>query len=228
MDNVEGCTSLEGIQYIVEHPYWEGATLQIEPSEVMDCPPLKLGSYVTLFQVDNLNVEEIDLTGAESVTWVQVANTSGFERIDLSASPIWGQRDIDTEQDSGKGSSLLVWDCPSLKEILLPNVSGLRACNVDVEVLNSLETFDLTKFKMIRTLTVGDLPDSYDLQYPDLTEFNTFNGKTTFACSEKTNELQSTIGFVQKYYKGVDAADRKLMTSRILRSKNNKAAFWYR
>ena len=228
MGNVEGCTSLEGIQYIVEHPYWEGATCQIEMNEAMDCPSLKIGSYVTTFQINNLNVKEIDLTGATTLSYVQIANTTGFERIDLSASPIWGQRDIDTEQDSGKGSSLIVWDCPSLKEILLPNVSGLRACNVIVEVLNSLETFDLTKFKMIRSLAVGDLPDSYDLQYPNLTEFNTFNGKTAFACSEKTNELQSTIDFVQKYYKGVDAADRKLLVSRILKSKNNKAAFWYR
>lgn len=228
MDNVEGCKSLEGIQYIVEHPYWEGATLQIEPSEVMDCPPLKLGSYVTLFQVANLNVEEIDLTGATTLSYIQIGNVSGFERIDLSASPIWGQRDIDTEQDSGKGSTLNVYDCTSLKEILLPNISGLRVNSIDIECLDKLETFDLTKFKMIRTLTIGDLPDSYDLQYPDLTEFNTFNGKTTFACSEKTNELQSTIDFVQKYYKGVDAADRKLVASRILKSKNNKAAFWYR
>lgn len=228
MENVEGCKSLEGIQYIVEHPYWEGTTLQIEPSEVMDCPPLKLGSYVTLFQVANLNVEEIDLTGAESVTWVQIGNTSGFERIDLSASPIWGQRDIETEETSGRGSSLLVWDCPSLKEILLPNVSGLRACNVDVEVLNSLETFDLTKFKMIRSLTVGDLPDSYDLVYPDLTEFNTFDGKTDFGCSEKTNKLQSTIDFVEKYYKGVAASERRLRPSTSMYSDNNKGARWYR
>lgn len=226
--SADGCTSLEGIQYIVEHPYWEGTTLQIEPNEVLDCPSLKVGPYVTLFQVANLNVEEIDLTGAESVTWVQAANTSGFKRIDLSANPIWGQRDIDTEEDSGRGSSLLVWDCPSLKEILLPNVSGLRACNVVVEVLNSLETFDLTKFKMIRTLAVGDLPDSYDLVYPDLTEFNTFNGLTYFACSEKTNELQSTIDFVEKYYKGVSTSERKLGISMSMHSDNNKAARWYR
>lgn len=228
-NNVEGCTSLEGIQYIVEHPYWEGTTCQIEMNEVMDCPSLKIGSYVTLFQVENLNVKEIDLTGATILSYIQIGNVSGFERIDLSKSSIWGQRDIETEEDSGKGSSLIVYDCPSLKEILLPGTTGsLRVNEVDVEMLDALKTLDLTKFKMVRSLAIGDLPDSYNLQYPDLTEFNTFNGKTTFACSEKANKLQSTIDFVQKYYKGVDAANRKLLVSRILMSKNNKAAFWYR
>lgn len=234
MKNVEGCTSLEGIQYIVGHPYWEGAVCQIEPSEVMDCPTLKIGSYVTQLTIANLDVEEIDLTGAESITWVQVANTSGFERLDLSTNTQWGQRELSVEEQAGGvGSTLMVYDCPNLKEILLPGTTGsLRANQIDVEVLNSLTTFDLTKFKMVRTLLIGDLPDSYNLVYPDLVEFNTFDGKTSFGCSAKTNSLPSTVEFVEKYYKGVDISNQKLSPNILLSSNANEnggtmGSFWF-
>lgn len=224
--NIDDFKNLEGLQYIVENPQWEGGTLQIEmKNNPIDLPTLKVRSNIGTLTLSNLNVAEIDLFAATQLCWIQLSRINNLEKVDISENPIWGQRDQDIEEDAIKGSSIIIYDCPEIKSILLPNKNGLRARNVDIECLDNLETFDLTKFCKICSLSVGNIPETYTLVYPNLTEFESVRGKTDFACSSNTYENPATIDFIYKYYKGTE--DKKLSYASLSCSKN-KSFRWNR
>ena len=65
---------------------------------------------------------------------------------------IWGQREKEIEAEESKGSYLIVYDCPSLKEIKLPKKDELKTCFLDLECLDALETFDISNLKMVKNL----------------------------------------------------------------------------
>ena len=95
---------------------------------------------------------------------------------------------------------------------------------MDFELLPQLKSFDISNIQMICTLCIGDLPESYNLVYPNLTVFNSSSKRTDFACSQKTMGLSSTVDFVKKYYSAT--TDKKLGYSRILKSKKNNPGMW--
>ena len=49
--NIDDVTNLEGLQYIVENPYWEGTTIYIAPNNTLALPKMQVGSSVTLLQL---------------------------------------------------------------------------------------------------------------------------------------------------------------------------------
>lgn len=186
--SLKSVSSFEGIQYIINHPYWEGQSVNIQMGEKMAVPHLKIGKTTPMVILVNLDASEgIDISEAESLFWIHMNGIDGIESIDLSGSPIWGQRAVAVEGDVFTGSKLVAVDCPSLKEIKLPVRDKLYAWSIDVECLPALESIDLSSIQMLFQLYVGDLSAQCKITYPNLTARHTYVGNfapTYFVCSQ--------------------------------------------
>ena len=198
-----GVTNFEGIQYIIQNPYWEGAAVALYSAAQSgaNMPSVKLGKYVTNLVLNNLNVRSLDLSNAGSLFVLNIGTVAGLSTLDLTHT-IWGQREKEIEAEESKGSYLIVYDCPSLKEIKLPKKDELKTCFLDLECLDALETFDISNLKMVKNLIFGNLPENFNLVYPELTVFYSPEGRsaTSFCCSESTFNRESTKTFLDRYY----------------------------
>lgn len=199
-------TDLDGVQYIVNHPEWQGGTCALNVNsdnlEDSELPWLKIGKNVTLFQAGN-NVRAthgIDFSQAEGLYQINISGIKGLESIDISASKVFGQRDYMDEAFSGIGSFFDIYECPDLKTVIFPEAE-LKVNRLFIAGVPSLETLDMKNFVMISDFEIAELPASYNLVYPNLTIF--YNDweeeKFTFVCTPAIYDLQATKDFFQKY-----------------------------
>lgn len=194
--------TLEGVQYIVDNPYWDGKILFVSLTNKVKLPYLRPSSGLMILTLTNVDASEgINLEDATNMTGIQWVNVSGISVIDLSHSSLFGQRAIEQEQNGPDGSSLVFVDCPDLKKIALPEKSGLRSYMITFANMKSLEQVDLSKFKMISSLELGGLSPNCHVTYPKLTEFHTYDKKTAFACTQDVFDRQETKDFIKKYLK---------------------------
>ena len=194
--------TLEGVQYIVDNPYWDGKILFVSLTNKAKLPYLRPSSGLMILTLANVDASEgINLEDATNMTGIQWVNVSGISVIDLSHSTLFGQRAIEQEQNGPDGSSLVFVDCPDLKKIALPEKSGLRSYMITFVNMKSLEQVDLSKFKMISSLELGGLSPNCRVTYPKLTEFHTYDKKTAFACTQDVFDRQETKDFIKKYLK---------------------------
>lgn len=206
-------TNFEGIQYLTGSPYWEGAKVSLYSAGAesgASAPRLKLGKFITQIIMQDIKSEGFDLSNATNLGAVWIQNNSAITKIDLSHSTIWGQRDQKTEGNETYGSAIMMLGCPALKEIKLPEKDGLKVYNIDIESLSALETFDMSKIKMLANLSIGDLNPNFKLVYPELNIFYNEDGYagTTFACSENTFYKESTQVFLKANYTDIKPSDK--------------------
>ena len=209
-DNV---SNFEGIQYLIGSLSWEGSKFGLYTAEVENVasmPNVKVGKSITQIILQNVEVEAIDLSNATNLVNVWIQNIPGLQKLDLSYSTIWGQRDKETESNETYGSNLMVLECPALKEIKLPEKDELKVNTIDIESLDALETFDMSNVKMLSNIAIGDLNNDFNLVYPELTIFYNEDGRagTTFACSESTFYRESTQAFLKANYTDIDSSDK--------------------
>ena len=212
IENFDKLADYEGLQYIVQNPYWEGTRITIQNPKSQVFPALQIPATVTHITFLKADVSKgFDQSNATGLISLYLTEVSGIESVDLSASKIWGQRDQKTEE-SGFGTELYVQGCKEVKSIIFPKADLLRAYKVDIERLPALETCDLTKFSYLHSLYIGDLSESFKLVYPNITEFPTQPAgvpfpmdRFEFACSPKTYDIPATKEFIKKYkdYNGV-------------------------
>ncbi len=226
----EGVSNFDGIQYIIHNPYWQGSAVALYSNAEKGAymPAVKLNKHVTTLVLSKLNMEYIDLSNAEGLYNVHVGAVSGIKSLDLT-NTIWGQREENVEADEAKGSYLIAYDCANLKEIILPNKEELKTCYLDLECLDALEKIDMSNVKMVMNLTFGNLPESFKISYPELTIFNSSRRfGTYFSCSESTFNKQETLDFLDKNYTKKPNGVEKLGFSTFVSSKNNEGFDWRR
>ena len=194
VENFDKLANLDGLQYIVNNPSWEGTGITMMFPEPKDFPAIKVSKFVTSLYLTKLNVKDLDLSGAENLAKLNLNEIKGIESIDLRASKMWG------EGTEGKGSSKLeLYGCKDIKSVYFPEAKALRANTVALEGLPLLATCDLTKFIMLSNLALGNLSASYNVVYPNITEFSKSEGSFNFACSKAVYALQATKDFIEKY-----------------------------
>ena len=206
-------SNFEGIQYLIGNLSWEGSKFGLYAAEVENVasmPNVKVGKSITQIILQNIEMEAIDLSNATNLVNVWIQNIPGLQKLDLSYSTIWGQRDKETESNETYGSNLMVLGCPALKEIKLPEKDELKVNTIDIESLDELETFDMSNVKMLSNIAIGDLNNDFNLVYPELTIFYNEDGRagTTFACSESTFYRESTQAFLKANYTDIDSSDK--------------------
>ena len=227
LDPTSGIKNYDGVQYIANHPYWEGTGLGIMSSEKTDLPRhLKIGKTVNMIVMQNVNAADgIDFSEAENLYYITMQEVDGLEILDLGTSKVFGQRGDAIEEDPMQGSTLMVLDCPALKEINLPDNDNLTVASVDIEYLPQLEKLDLGGIQLTPTLMLGDFGTNTVLTYPNLTRYGGAVDKTSFVCSEKTFQMTATQDFIKKY--NVGDAGSNITTSRWgLTCNKNKAHSW--
>lgn len=210
---IDNVSNFEGIQYLIGSLSWEGSKFSLYAAEVENVasmPNVKVGKSITQIILQNVEVEAIDLSNATNLVNVWIQNIPGLQKLDLSYSTIWGQRDKETESNETYGSNLMVLGCPALKEIKLPEKDELKVNTIDIESLDALETFDMSNVKMLSNIAIGDLNNDFNLVYPELTIFYNEDGRagTTFACSESTFYRESTQAFLKANYTDIDSSDK--------------------
>lgn len=222
-----GIKNYDGVQYIANHPYWEGTGLGIMPSEKTDWPRhLKIGKTVNMIVIQNVDAADgINFSEAENLYYITMQEVDGLETLDLSASKVFGQRGDDIEEDPLQGSTLMVLDCPALKEIILPDNDNLTVASVDIEYLPQLEKLDLGGIQLTPSLMLGDFGTNTVLTYPNLTRYGGAVDKTSFICSEKTFQMTATQDFIKKYNVGEEGSN-VLPSWGGLNCSKNKAHSW--
>ena len=226
-DNVE---NFEGLQYLVDNPYWEGTSVALFCKEGSEgsLSYIKVGSTLSTLILQGLKIDNLNLVSANGLYLIRMIDVQNLKDLNISNSSVWGQRSKEVEGDEMVGSYLSVYNCPSLESITLPNKKELKATYLDVEVLPSLKDFDMSNIVMLGSLLIGDLPASYDLVYPNLSVFYNFDTSvepsTTFTCSQDTYNRNSTKEFIDKYYK--NANPPKLKYYRRLNCSLNKGYNW--
>ena len=223
----DGVSDFEGIQYVVESPYWNGASIALASDNTeTKVPVLNLSTNINSITLSNVSAEGINLPNNSQLRYIYINNVASLKTIDLSKSIVFGQRSGKDEMDAATGSGIIVYDCPSVESIILPNKDNLRANYLDIECLPSLKQFDMSKFVELNTLVIGDLPETYNLVYPNLKEFgDTQFNATMFAISKNTfNAFQEVSdAFIKKYYQ---ASPSCLIYQSYMSSDNNKAYKW--
>ena len=223
----DGVSNFEGIQYVVESPYWNGASIALASSNSeTKVPTLNLSTNINSITLSNVSVDGIYLPNNSKLRYIYMNNVSSLKNVDLSKSVVFGQRSGQDELDAGSGSGIIVYDCPSIESIILPNKENLRANYLDIECLPSLKQFDMSKFVELNTLVIGDLPETYNLVYPNLKEFgDTQFNATMFAISKNAFNTFKDVSdaFIKKYYQ---ANPSYLIYQSYMSSDNNKAYKW--
>lgn len=223
----EGVSDFEGIQYVVESPYWNGASIALaSENPETKVPVLNLSTKINSLTLLNVSTEGVNLPNESQLRYVYFGNVSTIKAVDLSKSVIFGQRSGKEEMDAATGSGIIIYDCPSLESIILPNKENLRANYLDVECLPKLTDFDMSKFVAVNCLMIGDLPETYNLVYPNLKEFgDTEFNATQFAISKNTFKAFTDVSdaFIKKYYQ---ASPSCLTYQSYMSSDNNKAYKW--
>lgn len=220
-------SDLEGVQYIIQNPYWVGASIYIAPKEELEMPYVKVSPYVTTVGLSNLNMQDqINLEQDTALVQFGLNGVKGISKLDISPSVKFGQRGVEAENNvMGTPSVLVILDCPDLKEIKLPAAQSLSIYDLEIEALPALEVFDMSAIYQVSTFKIGDVSSKYNLVYPDLKEFYSpvpayFPALTSFGCSESTYAQEATQKFITKYFKAPGDKDNKIDETSLSCPKN--------
>ena len=224
---VKNPTSLEGIQYVMNSPYYKATMFVVRLPKPLDLPKIKFPETMSTITLENLNVqEEMVIDNGTIITLIQM---NGLKKIDFSNSKIFGQRGAESEGQNMLGSYLQTYDCPDLEEIKFPEVKDLKANKIDVEYMPKLKELSMKNFNMVVNIQIGDLNDKCKLEYPNLTEFFydalwEMTMPTTFSVSEKTYNRPETKNFVDKFY--TNATENALMLMSRMNCDKNDPYYW--
>lgn len=221
-------SNLEGIQYIIQNPYWKGTKVSISLVTQASCPSIKILSNLDGLTLYNVSIQNgINTDEATQLKMVYFVNVDGFKDLDLSTSNVMGQRELAIEADPTTGSGIILIDCDDVENVTLPTSNSLRFSSVVIECLPKLSNFDMSKFVAISALSIGDLCTSYELKMPNLVEFEPITEKTVFSVSQNSyNNYKNEIdAFVDKYYKSSDP--QRLSFSRTMYGENNEGRRGY-
>lgn len=195
---------LEGMQYVVENPYWEGPYLFIFGSEKQKAviPYIELGSNVQFLSFQDVDAQKgICYDSASSLYGAQFRNVSGLKVLDFSHSTWFGQRDPKFEEDGPQSSQLAIGSCPDLTEIKYPKSKDLCASLIQLSDLPKLKEVDLSPFRMLGSFGLSLYPFKGKLVYPELRLYlSGFVKHTGFSCNKEILERPETIEFIKKYY----------------------------
>lgn len=207
VDDQPASPFLDGVQYIIENPYWEGTTIAIYTSaNDVTLPYMEINNKVQTFILHNLNVSKgICWDYAHSLTAVWFQDVKGVSEIDLSHSKLFGQRDPKFEEGGDGASALLLRGCPDLVSLKFPDRNDLCVSTMDYINLPKMPKINLTPFKQISDFCFSTLASDCKITYPDLRSFPSAKPyKTFFGCSEDVFKKQETKDFIKKYYVNSD------------------------
>lgn len=225
-ESLSDISSLEGIQYIINNPTWEGTTITIKNNEKVSLPQIEIPSTITYLTLVNTD-SNFNLSNAKALYFIDLEGISDLDVLDLT-NTAYALRESSIERDDLSGSKLIIYDCENLTSIVLPKDKDLYTNTFDIECLPNLKQINWENFKMICHMSIGDLSDNYQLSYPNLTDFmgGPRKNKTYFACSQSTFERASTKEFIDKFYNS--SSPKKLATTTLLGCSKNQGVSWWK
>ncbi len=210
-------TSLEGVEYIVANPEWEGTLLSVILKKKASLSYLHLNDKLQRMNLKNVDVSGgINFDDAQHLSAIYLINVSGVHKVNLSKSIFFGQRGKDAEFDEMNGTLVDIANCLDIEQLLLPNKSNLHGAKVALLNVPKLQAVDLSNFVGLSSIELGLLPATCKLTYPVvLKDWNDYGGYlkdeelfTTFVITEAVFNLKSTQDFIKKFY--IDSTPKRL------------------
>lgn len=218
--------NFEGIQYIIQNPYWEGANITLLPMENAEVPYFEIPKHVSFISLTNIESSELmPIEKDNQLKAVYFTNVRNLKEFDLRGSLMFGQRDVSVEFDNFTGSGLIINDCPNIEKVVLPEKENLNVWCISLECLPSLRTCDLSNVYGVCDFVLGDINSSFEMYLPKLLNFGS-SQYTNFAVSPTTyNTFNSCISsFISTYY--TNANPKRLQQSAVMYCPNNTGYYW--
>ncbi|MDR1341083.1 MAG: leucine-rich repeat domain-containing protein [Prevotellaceae bacterium] len=223
-------TSVDGAQYILHHRDFKGASVVLmvwSGDEHTVIPYLKVPPHLNQLQLEHVDTPNgIDCSKAENLYRILVYNNRGLKTLDLSASKLFGQRDVMVEYLATTGSTIDFEACADLEEIVFPEAAtGVNLFYV--HDLPALKTLNLSRFETIWHINMMRLPENMPIVYPELKKWvygATFNddlGSTKLSVRSDIAHRTETKNFIKTYRTHLDSGSAKPLSSRIAYDQNS-------
>lgn len=191
----ESVKSVEGVEYVIMNPSYQGATIMLQPSEECTLPYLKLNpDNVGLF-LSNINTPNLDISYAERLCLFKTRKNKGIKNIDFSHCTLMGQRSFEAETDVFNNPSQISFlECENLETVTWPKAAKILD-DVTFEMLPKLKDLDLSQFEFI-SMSLAGL--NCGIKYPNY-KWDIYYEKvnfTPFAISEDIYNKEETKVFL--------------------------------
>jgi hypothetical protein len=199
-------TSVDGVQYILHHRDFRGATviIMVNTGDIHTVIPyLKIPSHITTLTMDYVDTPNgIDFSEAENLFRLTISNNTGLKTLDLSASKTFGQRTVLIEFVGTSTTYLFLAACTNLKEIIYPEATHW-IYSIYLFDLPAMETVDLSKFETIYFLKLGFLPGRIvyfePKQWVNGANLDAETGKLYLGLRRDVAYKDETINFIRTY-----------------------------
>ncbi len=191
----ETVKSVEGVEYVIMNPSYQGATILLQPSEECTLPYLKINPDNRMVSFININTPNLDISHAEKICVFKTQKNKGIKNIDFSHCTLMGQRGFGVEiMDLFNASQISFLECENLETVTWPKAAKLLN-KVTFEMLPKLKDVDLSQFEYI-TMSLSGLNCS--IKYPNY-KWDIYYEKvhaTSFAISEDIYNKEETKVFL--------------------------------
>ena len=191
----ETVKSVEGVEYVIMNPSYQGASIMLQLSEEYTLPYLKINPDNRLVYFVNINTPNLDISYAEKLCVFKTQKNKSIRNVDFSHCTLMGQRGFDGEMDMFNNPSQLSFlECENLETVTWPKAAKILN-SVTFEILPKLKDLDLSQFEYI-TMSLSGLNCS--IKYPNY-KWDVYSGKvnvTPFAISEDIYNKDETKAFL--------------------------------
>ncbi len=217
-------TTIDGIQYIINDPRWEGiftskfkkergenfnwgtkkSAFEKGASYTLDY--IKIGEKVRKLNIKNISTNILDFSNAKSLYGINIEENETIQKIDLSNTALFTKGE---DNQSGAGDFLILGGCPNLEELILPNMTN---STVKPFALTSFELFDLPKLKLKKvdlskieffrvTLVFVNVPNDFEVVYPVNLDYSFLKERSSveLGLDENMKNKKSTQEFIKKF-----------------------------
>ena len=196
----ETVKTVEGVEYIIMNPSYQGASILLEPSEECTLPYLKINPDNRMVYFVNINTPNLDISHAEKLCTFYTQKNRDIKNIDFSHCTLMGQRSFEAETDVFNNASQITFlECENLETVTWPKAAKILD-SVGFEMLPKLKDVDLSQFEYI-TMSLSGLNCS--IKYPNY-NWNIYYEKvnfTPFAISEDIYNKEETKAFLDANHK---------------------------
>lgn len=191
----ETVKTVEGVEYIIMNPSYQGASIMLQPSEECTLPYLRINPDNRLVYFVNINTPNLDISDAEKVCVFKTQKNKSIRNVDFSHCTLMGQRGFDGEMDMlNNPSQISFLECENLETVTWPKAATILN-SVTFEMLPKLKDLDLSQFEYI-TMSLSGLNCS--IEYPNY-KWDIYYDKvnfTPFAISEDIYNKDETKAFL--------------------------------
>lgn len=172
--------SIEGVEYIINNPFYKGTQLNIltKEDQEFNLNYLKPRKNLEFIWIERINTPIVDWSNAEHLRFVIIYQNKSIKTLDYSNSKYFMQREGGLDQSDGIVDTFRLYDCPELTTIKLPDVEPTLIHSFYLCKLPKLNELDIKNITGFTQVLLADLPMIKELSFEAVTHTaNIFTGE---------------------------------------------------